>query len=346
MRLSFEGAHAMKNGEKLTDADIVRNRQERLRRAIDDSSLLVDFLSASNKAAPKEEVTKLIAIQHAYAENPALTEKQETAFWLAYSVLATAIRPATVEGIRYVAPNKNIGFFKWLVNNIWITGIVGGIALVYLLAQIHVVIGTTLVNRYNGGVAEFTKASQAEEKDAAKIDALASELARLDEQLADWNGFYVTRAETSDQLTRAQILLETLSSYLLPFILGMLGAATQVLRSVARRIAQQSLNPVLLPTYYIRVLLGYIIGTIIGLFMLPSVAGNAANPLGFLTSLPLLTAAFIAGYGSEVIFTALDKFVNDLRSYIAGDRSKDSSPAAEVTPKNPSADADKPQAEK
>jgi hypothetical protein len=119
---------------------------------------------------------------------------------------------------------------------------------------------------------------------------------------------------------RAQIELETGSSYLLPFILGMLGACTQVLRSIARRIGQQSMNPTLLPTYYIRVLLGFIIGTIIGLFMLPAAAGSAANPLSFLSSLPLLTAAFIAGYGAEVVFVALDKIVNDARAYISGEK--------------------------
>lgn len=312
---------------KLTDANLADRHRERLRRAIDNSSLLVDFFTSSKKQATAQTITQLIAIQHAYATNPQLSQEDEAKFWLAYSELATAIQPATVEGIRYVAPNKNIGFAGWMWKNRWITGIAFLIAFVYLLAQMHVVIGNTLVNRYNGGVAELTKASQAETKDQAKVDALATELARLDGQLAEWNGFYVVRAETSDQLTRAQILLETLSSYFLPFILGMLGSATQVLRSVARRIGEQSMNPTLLPTYYIRVLLGYIIGTIIGLFMLPSVAGNAANPLSFLTSLPLLTAAFIAGYGAEVVFTALDKFVNDLRSYIAGEKSGDSPPS-------------------
>ena len=310
----------MSKAAELTDANIAEHRQERLRRAIDDSSLLIEFIASSNKPVPKEEVTCLIRIQHAYAVKPVLSEDDEAAFWLAYGALASAIEPATVEGIRNVAPNKHLGFFGWMWKNRWITGIVSVIAFLYLVIQIYVVVGNTLVNRYNSAVTELSKISKADPGNP-KIDALANEIGRLSEQLADWNGFYLVRAETTDQLTRAQILLDTLSSYLLPFILGWLGAATQILRSIARRIGQQSLNTTLLPTYYIRVLLGYLIGTVIGLFMLPSVAGSAANPLSFLTTLPLLTAAFIAGYGSEVIFTVLDKFVNDLRSYVAGDKS-------------------------
>jgi hypothetical protein len=324
----------VKPDARLTDADLVEHRQRRLRKAIDDSSLLIEFLASSERTAPAEPLARIVAIQHAYAAKPELSEQDEAAFWLAYSALATAVRPATVEGIRYVAPNRNIGFLGWMWKNRWITGTVTVIAFVYLIVQIHVVIGTTLVNRYNGAAAELAKASQAQPRDQDKIDALANDMSRLTGELADWNSLeiatlYLTRTgvgDSADQLTHAQISLETSSSYLLPLILGLLGAATQVLRSVARRISQQSLNTTLLPAYYIRVLLGYIIGTIIGLFMLPSVAGNSANPFSFLTSLPLLTAAFIAGYGVEILFTALDKFVNDLRSYIAGKGADDSAP--------------------
>jgi hypothetical protein len=328
----------MTKDAKLTDTEIVENRQERLRRAIDDSSLLVEFIAASKKPAPKDEVTRLIATQHAYADKPELSEKDETAFWLAYSALATAVRPATVEGIRYVSPNKNLGFFGWIWKNAWITFPVAIIAAVYLAMQVHIVRGSTLVSRYNATMAEIVTVNQAEPIDPAKLDALATQLEGLRLELAEWRfdpSFKIGSSENAeaealagghDPVLRAQIELETASSYLLPFILGLLGACTQVLRSIAKRIGEQSMNPTLLPMYYIRVLLGFIIGTIIGLFMLPSAASSTANPFSFLTSLPLLTAAFIAGYGAEVLFTILDKFVNDLRSYISGNTSKDAAP--------------------
>ena len=114
----------MSDETKLTDAKIAERRQERLRQAIDDSSLLLDFIAASRKDAPTDAVKDLVAIQHAYAAKPNLSADDEAKFWLAYSKLATAILPATVDGIRYVAPNKNLGFIGWMWKNRWITGIV------------------------------------------------------------------------------------------------------------------------------------------------------------------------------------------------------------------------------
>ena len=106
----------------------------------------------------------------------------------------------------------------------------------------------------------------------------------------------------------------------------MLGSCTQVLRSIARRISEQSLHTKFLPTYYVRVLLGLIIGATIGLFLAPASASNPANPLGFLATLPLLTAAFLAGYGVEIFFALLDKLVNDARDYIKGKKAEANEP--------------------
>jgi len=317
----------------LTDAKVREHRRDRLRDAIDDSSLLVAFIAASKKEAPKAEVAKLIKIQHAYAGDPKLSEQEETDFWLAYSALATAIRPATVEGIRYVAPNKNLGFIGWMWKNRWITLTVAIIAIVYLGVQIHVVRGSSILSGYNATLADLEKADQAEPKSEDKIVTLTNQLDGLRKELITWMfdpAIKLGRSDTAemvaanqDPVMRAKIEIETASSYLLPFLLGMLGACTQVLRSIARRIGEQSMNPTLLPTYYIRVLMGYIIGTIIGLFMLPSIGGTTTNPFSLLASLPLLTAAFIAGYAAEVLFVALDKIVNDARDYVSGEK-KDS----------------------
>ena len=68
----------------------------------------------------------------------------------------------------------------------------------------------------------------------------------------------------------------------------------------------------------LRVLLGLIIGATIGLFLTPTAGANPTDPLSFLKSLPLLTAAFLAGYAVEIFFALLDKVVNDARAYIAG----------------------------
>ena len=80
------------------------------------------------------------------------------------------------------------------------------------------------------------------------------------------------------------------------------------------------MNTVFLPAYYVRIVLGMILGATIGLFLQPSTA-NTENPFAFLTNLPLLTASFLAGYAVEIVFALLDKIVGDARSYISGSKS-------------------------
>jgi hypothetical protein len=311
-----------------TDAEIAAQRQQRLRQAMDDSSLLVAFLVKSNRTVPPDAVTKVVACQHAYTANPALSQADEAAFWLAYGALITAAAPATVEGIRQVALYRSVSFFGWMQRNLWITLATSVIVLVYVLVQIHVVSGTTIVGHYSATLDDLSAASRVVPPDSAKIDLLAKDAERLGDLVTLWNGcpiypilipcFSGVSTSAPDQALRAQISLNEVNTYFLPLILALLGSCTQVLRSIARRISEQSLNTAFLPTYYVRVLLGLIIGATIGLFLAPASASNPANPLGFLATLPLLTASFLAGYGVEIFFALLDKLVNDARDYIKG----------------------------
>jgi hypothetical protein len=317
----------------ITDAEIVAQRQQRLRQAMDESSLLIPFLAKSGRAVPAEAITKVVAVQHAYAANPVLNDADEAAFWLAFGALINAASPATVEGIRHVALYRSVSFFGWIWRNVWITLTTSVVVLIYLLVQIHVVSGTTIVNHYTATLDDLATASRAEPVDSAKVDLLAKDAGRLGDLVTLWNACPVypilipcfTGVSTSapDQALRAQISLNEVNTYFLPLILALLGSCTQVLRSIARRISEQSLNTSFLPTYYVRVLLGLIIGATIGLFLAPASASNPANPLGFLATLPLLTAAFLAGYGVEIFFALLDKLVNDARDYIKGKKSDD-----------------------
>jgi len=319
--------------QPITDAEIVAQRQLRLRQAMDESSLLVAFLTKSTRAVPADAVTKVVAVQHAYATNPALSDADEATFWLAFGALINAAAPATVEGIRHVSLYRSVSFFGWIWRNVWITLTTSVVVLIYLLVQIHVVSGTTIVNHYTATLDDLTTASHAEPADSAKVDLLAKDAERLSDLVTLWNAcpaypilipcFKDVSTSAPDQALRAQIALNEVNTYALPLILALLGSCTQVLRSIARRISEQSLNTKFLPTYYVRVLLGLIIGATIGLFLAPASASNPANPLGFLATLPLLTAAFLAGYGVEIFFALLDKLVNDARDYIKGRKSDD-----------------------
>jgi hypothetical protein len=328
MHLPFGTGQAERHAP-LTDADIATLHQQRLLQALEDSSLLISFITAAKREAPADAVTKLVAAQHAYASAGKLSDAQEAGFWLAYSVLANAALPATVDGIRHVALNRRVTFLGWMNRNLWITLTASVVVLAYLIVQIHVVSGSTILNRYDAAQTAIATA------DETQKTALEAESARLAGLVGLWNAcpiypvlipcFSVSEG-APDQVLRAQISLNNLNAYALPLILALLGSCTQVLRSIARRIIDQSMNTIFLPAYYVRVLLGLIIGATIGLFLTPTSGANPTDPLGFLKSLPLLTAAFLAGYAVEIFFALLDKVVNDARAYIAGEKAEPKQP--------------------
>jgi hypothetical protein len=236
-----------------------------------------------------------------------------------------------VEGIRHVALNRTVTFFGWMWKYLWITLTAGIVLVAYLIIQIHVVSGTTIVSSYDDAQREIRVSADADRKAELLIES-----ERLAGLVQAWNAcplypvlfpcFNAIAAAAPDQILRARISLNSLNAYALPLILALLGSCTQVLRSIARRVIDQSMNVVFLPAYYVRVLLGLIIGGTIGLFLSPAASASTANPLGFLATLPLLTAAFLAGYGVEIFFSLLDKIVNDARSYISGAKSDGGEP--------------------
>ncbi len=321
MHLPFGDAHDERH-KPLTDADIAQLHQQRLRQGMEDSSLLIAFITTSRREAPAEAVTKLVAVQHAYAAAGKISDTDESSFWLAYSALANAALPATVDGIRHVALNRRVTFLGWMHRNLWITLTASIVVLIYLAIQVHVVSGSTILNRYDTTQTAIASA------DAETKLGLQAEAQRLEGLVGRWNAcpiypvlipcFDDVSGSAPDQVLRAQISLNNLNAYALPLILALLGSCTQVLRSIARRIIDQSMNTIFLPAYYVRVLLGLIIGATIGLFLTPTSGANPTDPLSFLKSLPLLTAAFLAGYAVEIFFALLDKVVNDARAYIAG----------------------------
>lgn len=112
-------------------------------------------------------------------------------------------------------------------------------------------------------------------------------------------------SDAADVVARAQLemLLVFLSGYLLPMMYGLLGACAFVLRKLSDQIDKLTYAHDARVRYSLRLNVGMLAGLAVGWFVKPG-PGDAT-----LTSLSPLALAFIAGYGSDLFFVALDRIV-------------------------------------
>lgn len=104
----------------------------------------------------------------------------------------------------------------------------------------------------------------------------------------------------------AVAVMTVLGNYVAPIVYGLLGAMAFVLRRHADRLASQVLSQHDLRDNHIRLALGIVIGGCIGLVYSGSSASQTTGLLGAVASLSTAAIAFIAGYGVEGAFKALD----------------------------------------
>jgi 4-amino-4-deoxy-L-arabinose transferase-like glycosyltransferase len=96
-------------------------------------------------------------------------------------------------------------------------------------------------------------------------------------------------------------VLNVVSGYVLPVLMGLLGSMAYVLRRYLRSVGDRLLTPRDLREYIVRLVLGTVFGVAIGFF---TTAENViANPV---SSLGAPALAFLAGYGVEAVFRMLD----------------------------------------
>ena len=98
-------------------------------------------------------------------------------------------------------------------------------------------------------------------------------------------------------------LLNAVSGYVLPVLMGLLGSMTYVLRRYLRSVSNRLLTPSDLREYIVRLVLGTVFGVAIGFFT--SASGNASVAVP-VSSLGAPALAFVAGYGVESVFRMLD----------------------------------------
>jgi hypothetical protein len=115
------------------------------------------------------------------------------------------------------------------------------------------------------------------------------------------------RQETDIQW--AAILI--LSANALPVAYGVLGVGAAVVRGLSEKMRANLLSPRDLYLSFIQMFLGAVIGGCIGLFVATADKGASATT-GLIGSIPLSASAlcFIAGFGVEGVFVALQRLIN------------------------------------
>jgi hypothetical protein len=118
----------------------------------------------------------------------------------------------------------------------------------------------------------------------------------------------------------AAVWLAILGGVVLPIFYGVLGAGAAVVRNLSFKMRDSLLAPRDLTLSWVRLVLGAVIGGCVGLFISPS--GSAADNPSLLGTVHLSAAAlcFIAGFGVEAVFQALEGLIS--RAFNTGDASR------------------------
>jgi len=124
---------------------------------------------------------------------------------------------------------------------------------------------------------------------------------------------FVALQKAKDELRKAEatrhrsIMVETritvanLGTYLIPMVMGILGALTYILRSLSLSLKEHTYVPASAIVFIVRVCLGAIAGVFGSLF------ASGGDPT--LKTLPPLFIPFVFGYGIEILFSLLDRVV-------------------------------------
>lgn len=98
-------------------------------------------------------------------------------------------------------------------------------------------------------------------------------------------------------------VLTMISNYVLPILFGLLGTLAAFVRSVQDKVTDSLLSPRDRALSFIRVPLGMMAGVCVGLFLSPT---NVHSQIGSNFTISASGIAFLAGYGAEAFFRALD----------------------------------------
>jgi hypothetical protein len=132
---------------------------------------------------------------------------------------------------------------------------------------------------------------------------LPEKIGDVTQHASEYYNFFETRRVVAERTDSADTYLTALKLYVLPVLLGMLGACTFVIRSISDEIKDFTFSKVSPLRHLLRVFVGGIVGVLIVTFY------NVTLP----SQLSVLGWAFAAGYAMEPFFAVVDTIAAKLK---------------------------------
>ena len=320
--------------DKLNAAD-----DEALVSAVGEMNLLLSHAISANIVVPPERLKILIETKRALRRGEVDSEL-EIAFWGAFLELGQQLHPISVESLKATNEqySKEISY-RWFSRKPKRTSHAGITVDRYQLLSIIALVVLLSVQIYTLFGASTVKGIELFETDIAtarlKIDDLYSQLSAtvsgddsgISKQIREtetninqmtdnllahystlriWYLFGAVSEETEDivLLRLAKLTFESLSTYILPLLYGFLGACVFVVRTLSQEIRDLTYTANANIRYQLRIYLGALAGLAIGWFI---TEGTAPTILESITPIAL---AFLAGYGVELLFSAMDAIIS------------------------------------
>jgi hypothetical protein len=116
--------------------------------------------------------------------------------------------------------------------------------------------------------------------------------------------FFIPGLSADVAVALLKTILDFVAAYLLPALYGLLGACAFVLRQLCNDVSTLRFADDSRVRYTLRLNIGVLAGLAVGWFIDPTQGGSVV------ANLSPLALAFVAGYGSDLLFAVLDRIVN------------------------------------
>jgi hypothetical protein len=267
------------NVEARPDDGLPRDCNAQMRDHLVEARKLLCLANRKGVRIPTDILADVIETERACEAHSVIDLDLETRFWDAYGILRRTIEPAT----------KARRFYR-----IWFYSALAPM----LLVQGYYLVGSHMHERFVSlqGMDPTSLAP------AGQV-AIAAQQAMYND-FAPGFLFFLPWLSGDIAVALLKTILEIVAAYLLPTLYGLLGACAFVLRQLSHDISTLQFADDSRVRYTLRLNIGMLAGLAVGWFIDPTQQGSVV------ANLSPLALAFVAGYGSDLLFAVLDRIVN------------------------------------